>query len=152
MRSLGRVPRRARSELPNGVYHVTNRGTDERPIYLDDIDRKTFLTLLGSVVVLHDWTCHAFCLMTTHYHLIVETDQPNLSRGMRRLNGGYAQSFNERHDRRGHVFGGRYSVYVIDRDDHLEASCLYVLENPVRAGLSEKPSEWPWSGCPALGR
>jgi len=152
VRSLGRVPRRARSELPNGVYHVTNRGTDERPIYLDDIDRKTFLTLLGSVVVRHDWTCHAFCLMTTHYHLIVETDQPNLSRGMRRLNGGYAKSFNQRHDRRGHVFGGRYSVYVIDRDDHLEASCLYMLENPVRAGLCEKPSEWPWSGCPALGR
>ena len=150
MRSLGRVPRRARSELPNGVYHVTNRGTDERPIYLDDIDRKTFLTLLGSVVVRHDWTCHAFCLMTTHYHLIVETDQPNLSRGMRRLNGGYAQSFNERHDRRGHVFGGRHSVYVIDREDHFEKSCVYVLENPVRAGLCERPSDWPWSGCPAL--
>ena len=70
---------------------------------------------------------------------------------MRRLNGGYAQTFNERHDRRGHLFGGRYSVYVIDREEHLAASCLYVLENPVRAGLSEKPGDWPWSGCPALG-
>ncbi len=85
-----------------------------------------------------------------HYHLIVETDQANLSRGMRRLNGGYAQTFNERHDRRGHLFGWRYSVYVIDREEHLEASCLYVLENPVRTGLSEKRGDWPWSGCPAL--
>jgi len=81
------VPRRARADLPSGVYHVTNRGIDDAPIYVDDIDRKTFLTLLGGVVARHDWTCHAFCLMTTHYHLIVETDQPNLSRGMRRLNG-----------------------------------------------------------------
>jgi putative transposase len=142
------VPRRARADLPSAIYHVTNRGIDEAPIYLDDIDRKTFLTLLGSVVARHDWTCHAFCLMTTHYHLIVETDQPNLSLGMRRLNGGYAQSFNERHDRRGHLFGSRYSIYVIDREDHLEKSCLYVLENPVRAGLCEQPSDWRWSGCP----
>ena len=147
------MPRRPRSDLPEvGAYHVASRGTNHGDIYLDDIDRKSFMTILGRVVATHEWKCHAFCLMTTHYHLIVETDQPNLSRGMRRLNGGYAQSFNERHDRREHVFGGRYSVYVIDRDDHLEASCLYVLENPVRAGLSEKPSEWPWSGCPALGR
>jgi REP-associated tyrosine transposase len=128
------------------VYHVTNRGVDRAPIYLDDIDRKTFLTLLGLVVSRHDWTCHAFCLMTTHYHLILETDQPNLASGMRRLNGAYAQQFNKRHDRRGHLFGGRYSVYVIDRDDHFEASCLYVLENPVRAGLCKTASDWPWSG------
>jgi REP element-mobilizing transposase RayT len=88
--------------------------------------------------------------MTTHYHLIVETDHASLSQGMRRLNGGYAQTFNERHDRRGHLFGDRYSVYAIDREDHFEKSCLYVLENPVRAGLCERPSDWPWSGCPAL--
>ena len=144
------MPRRARADLPSGIYHVTNRGIDDAPIYLDDIDRKTFLTLLGRVVAGHDWTCHAFCLMTTHYHLIVETDQPNLSQGMRRLNGGYAHSFNERHGRRGHLFGGRYSVYVIDREDHFEKSCVYVLENPVRAGLCERPSDWPWSGCPAF--
>jgi REP element-mobilizing transposase RayT len=144
------VPRRARADLPSGIYHVTNRGIDDAAIYLDDIDRKTFLTLLGRVVGRHDWTCHAFCLMTTHYHLIVETDHSRLSQGMRRLNGGYAQSFNERHDRRGHLFGSRYSVYVIDREGHFEKSCLYVLENPVRAGLCEVPSEWPWSGCPAL--
>jgi len=144
------VPRTARADLPNGIYHVVNRGIDDAPIYVDDTDRKTFLTLLGRVVADHDWTCHAFCLMTTHYHLIVETDQPNLSKGMRRLNGGYAQTFNARHNRRGHLFGSRYSVYVIDRENHFEKSCAYVLENPVRAGLCEQPSDWPWSGCPVL--
>ena len=144
------MPRTARADLPNGIYHVVNRGIDDAPIYVDDTDRKTFLTLLGRVVADHDWTCHAFCLMTTHYHLIVETDQPNLSQGMRRLNGGYAQTFNARHNRRGHLFGSRYSVYVIDRENHFVKSCAYVLEIPVRAGPCEQPSDWPWSGCPVL--
>jgi len=98
------------------------------------------------VVATHDWNCHAFCLMTTHYHLIVETERSKLSRGMQVLNGRYAQRFNQRHDRDGHLFRARYSVYVIDDEAGLEASCLYVLENPVRAGLCEKPSDWPWSG------
>ena len=143
------MPRRARSELPRGIYHVTSRGIEHHPIFVDDTDRRTFLTLFGSAVARYDWTCHAYCLMTTHYHLIVETEQQDLSRGMGRLNGGYAQVFNERHDRRGHLFGGRHSVYVIDREDHLEASCLYVLENPVRAALCKSPRDWPWSGCPS---
>jgi putative transposase len=144
------VARRPRRELPGGIYHVVSRGSNRCAIYVDDIDRKTFLTLLGSVVVHHGWTCHAFCLMTNHYHLIVEAEQPDLSRGMQRLNGRYAQLFNQRHDRDGHLFRGRYSAYVIDRESRLESSCRYVLENPVRAGLCKYPSDWPWSGCPAL--
>ena len=86
--------------------------------------------------------------MTNHYHLIVETEQPALSRGMKMLNGRYAQLFNQRHGRDGPVFKSRYSVSVIEQDSHLERSCLYVLENPVRAGLCNVPSEWPWSGLP----
>jgi REP element-mobilizing transposase RayT len=121
------VPRGARSELPSGIFHVATRGVADDPIFRDDIDRKCFLTLLGSAVARHGWTCHAYCLMTTHYHLILETEQQDLSLGMRRLNGGYAKSFNERHNRRG-----------------------YVLENPVRAGLCERASDWPWSDIPIL--
>ena len=90
--------------------------------------------------------------MTNHYHLIVEAEVPELSRGMRLLNGRYARIFNEWHDRHGYLFGSRYSAHVIDREEHFEASCLYVLENPVRAGLCERPSDWPWSGFPALAR
>jgi len=113
------------------------------------MDRKTFLTLLGSVVARYDWTCHAFCLMTNHYHLIVETEQPPLSRGMQVVNGRYAQLFNRRHDRDRHLFKGRYSVFVIERESHFQASCRYVLENPVRAALCESPSDWPWCGRPS---
>jgi putative transposase len=89
-------------------------------------------------------------LLTNHYHLIVEAAQPDLSSGMQRLNGRYVQLFNQRHGRDGNLFKGRYSVYVIDSESRLEASCLYVLENPVRAGLCETPSDWPWSGCHSL--
>jgi putative transposase len=144
------VPRQARRELPDGIYHVTSRGTNHCEIFVDDIDRKAFLTLLGSAVARYEWRCHAFCLMTNHYHLIVETEQPGLSEGMKLLNGRYAQLFNQRHGRDGHLFRSRYSVFVIESDSHLEESCRYVLENPVRAGLCETATEWPWSGYPAL--
>ena len=144
------MTRRLRCELPPGIFHVVNRGTDHCAIYRDDADRKTFLTMLGSAVVDFEWRCHVFCLMTTHYHLIIETEQPRLSRGLQRLNGRYAQYFNRQYDRTGHLFGGRYTVYVIDDDDRLEASCLYVIANPVRAGLCQSPSDWPWTGRPTL--
>jgi putative transposase len=142
------MPRRPRSDLPEvGAYHVASRGTNHGDIYLDDIDRKSFMTILGRVVATHEWKCHAFCLMTTHYHLIVETERSKLSRGMQVLNGRYAQLFNQRHDRDGHLFRARYAVYVIEDEVGLEASCLYVLENPVRAGLCEKPSDWVGAGA-----
>jgi len=147
------MPRRPRSELPDvGAFHVASRGTNYGDIYLDDVDRKSFMTILARVVATNQWTCHAFCLMTTHYHLIVETERWRLSRGMQVLNGRYAQLFNQRHDRDGHLFRARYSVYVIGDEAGLEASCLYVLENPVRAGLCNNPSDWPWSGLSALSR
>jgi putative transposase len=82
------MPRRPRSDLPEvGAYHVASRGSNHRDIYLDDIDRKSFMTILGRVVATHEWKCHAFCLMTTHYHLIVETERSKLSRGLQVLNG-----------------------------------------------------------------
>jgi putative transposase len=107
------VPRQPRSQLPNGIYHVASRGINHGAIFLDDVDRKGFLSLLGKVVLENERQCHAYCLMTNHYHLIVETTRESLSRGMRSLNGGYARRFNERHDRDGHLFRNRYSVYVI---------------------------------------
>jgi REP element-mobilizing transposase RayT len=140
------VPRTPRSALPPfAIFHAVNRGANHCEIYRDDADRKTFLTMLGRVVHEWEWTCHAYCLMTTHYHLIVETENPRLSSGMQRLHSRYAMYFNRRHDRDGHLWGGRYTVYVIEDGERLEASCLYVLDNPVRAGLCAKPEDWRWS-------
>ena len=94
-----------------------------------------------------EWECLAFCLMTTHYHLVLETTRQNLSDGMQMLNGDYAQGFNGKYERWGHVFGDRYWSRALADTDELERSCEYVLENPVRAGLCRDSSEWPWSAC-----
>jgi putative transposase len=147
------VARRPRNTLPEcGIYHVTARGTGEVAIYVDEVDQSAFIRLLSSVIQRFDWTCHAYCLMTTHYHLVVEARLDALSRGMARLNGIYAQGFNERHGRRGHLFEGRFVAYVIDSDDYLEVASRYVLDNPVRAGLCADAAEWRWSalGPPSL--
>ena len=89
------------------------------------------------------WRCHAYCLMPNHFHLVVETPDPNISAGMQLLNGRYAQLFNRRHDRHGHLFESRFSAWVIRDEAHIEAACRYVLDNPARAGIDEP---WPWAG------
>lgn len=140
------MPRRPRRDLPaEGIYHVTARGVAGLPIFLADLDRIDFLGLLRSVTQTLRWKCHAFCLLSTHYHLIVETPLICLSGGMRKLNGTYAQRFNRRHDRRGHLFESRFASWVVHDEDHLEAACSYILANPVAAGLCEAVGDWPWA-------
>ena len=108
--------RRPRNELPPaGIYHVTTRGVARTAIFLDDDERRLFLRLLAAEVQRHDWRCHAFCLMTTHYHLVVETELWRLSDGMHRLNGTYALAFNRRHRRSGHLFGERFAAWLAAR-------------------------------------
>ena len=133
---------------PEGIYHVTTRGVHGVAVYSDDRDRLSFLALLADVVRRYEWECHALCLMTTHYHLIVETTLRQLSAGHQRLNGVYAQDhFNRRHGRRGHLWGDRFWSQVVESEEHLLAACSYVLANPVRAGLCANPADWRWSGC-----
>ena len=139
---MARVPR---SQLEDGVYHATARGTGGEAIFVDDLDRLDFLQLLSSTGSSFGWLCHAYCLMTTHYHLVLETTRSQLSLGMQQLNGQHARRFNRRHDRRGHLFEPRFSAYAIRDERYLEASCRYVLENPVRAGLCSSARDWRWS-------
>ena len=124
---------------------MTTRGVDRGCIYRDAEDRRTFLDLLGSVVRRRTWYLHAVCLMGNHYHLVAETTRDRLSLGMHRLNGVYAIRFNRRHARTGHLFGDRFSAYVIDSDEYLTDACRYVVNNPVRAGLCDHARDWPWS-------
>jgi|Tabmets5t2r1_1033131.scaffolds.fasta_scaffold05481_2 putative transposase len=131
--------------IPGGVYHVIARGNDRAVIYLDDADRFAFLRTLAQVVDRFDWLCHAYCLMGNHYHLVVETPRPNLPSGMRQLNGRYAQGFNDRHGRCGHVFQARYRSILVEKDSHLLALSRYVVMNPVRAGLCSDPGAYFWS-------
>lgn len=141
------MPRFPRYVLPaEGIYHVTARGVARSAIALDDDDRRLFLALLAQVVRGERWDCHVFCLLTNHYHVVVGTLLDSLSRGLHRLNGVYAQTFNARHARSGHLFGDRFAAFVIRDDEHLRTACEYVRQNPVRAGLCEHADEWRWAG------
>ena len=134
-----------RIEYDGAVYHVTSRGNARKAIYKDDADRENFLEVLHKVNRRYNWLCHAYCLMNNHYHLVIETPDGNLSRGMRQLNGGYTQLFNNRHQRVGHIFQGRYNSILIQKETHLLEVCRYVVLNPVRACSARKPEEWSWS-------
>jgi putative transposase len=140
-----RVTRPLRSDLPDGFFHVTARGVDGTWIVRGDDDRRIFFLRLADVISRFDWVEHALCLMNTHYHLVLEATRLALSTGMKRLNGLYAQGFNERYERKGHLFGDRFWAGVIESEDYLEAACSYVIWNPVRAGLCDAPEDWPWS-------
>ncbi len=139
------MARPLRLEFPGAVYHVTARGDRQEPIFEDSDDRVAFLELLAKEVGQQGWLLYAFCLMGNHYHLLLETPEPNLVRGMRRLNGVYTQAFNRRHDRAGHVLQGRYKAILVDRDSYLLELCRYVVLNPVRAQMVSGVGEWPWS-------
>ena len=139
------MPRRPRHEIPGGFYHVTQRGNGGSSIFDDDDDRAFFLAMLTRVVVREHWSCFVYCLMTNHYHLVIQIHEASLSRGMRWLNGLYAQYFNQRHARCGHLFGGRYRTAIIETEQHLTKACVYVELNPVRAGLCADEAGWVWS-------
>lgn len=139
------MARPLRLEFPGALYHLTSRGNARAPIFLDDEDHRIFFSVLGEVIGRFEWHCHAYCLMTNHYHLLIETTKANLSRGMRQLNGVYTQRFNRHHDRVGHVFQGRFKAIVVERDHYLLELCRYVVLNPVRARLVKDPKDYPWS-------
>jgi putative transposase len=124
---------------------VTSRGTEGRDVFLDDLDRRHFLSVLADVVQDLSWACGAYCLMTNHFHLLIQTPNADLAVGMHRLNSAHANYFNRRHDHVGHLFQSRYAAEVVGRESHLLESCRYIVLNPVRAGLSRQPGRWRWS-------
>jgi putative transposase len=138
------VPRRPRSLLPDGFFHVTSRGVARGLIFRDSYDYVALRAQLREVIRKFGWNVYAYCLMPNHYHLVLESDREHLSAGMHRLNGLYAQRFNRRHHRVGHLFQNRFAAYAIESDEHLFKAILYVAENPVRAGLCEQATDWPW--------
>jgi REP element-mobilizing transposase RayT len=144
------MPRPLRPLIPGGIYHITSKGNRGQATFLDDYDRGLFLHLAATVVKSHGWRCDAYCLMTNHYHLLVQTPDPNLSDGMQRLNGDYAQWFNHLHGFEGHLFQDRFGSRVVETPAHLLEVMRYVVMNPVRAGICREPADWPWSSFASM--
>ncbi|WP_295583705.1 transposase [uncultured Lamprocystis sp.] len=144
------MARPLRIELASGLYHVTARGDRREPIYRNELDRVDWLEVVGQVCERFNWRCHAYCQMTNHYHLVVETPEGNLSKGMRQLNGVYTQRFNRRHGLVGHLFQGRFKGILVERDSYLLELARYVVLNPVRAGMVAEAADWCWSSYAAM--
>jgi len=137
-----------RIEYADAIYHLTGRGNARRPIVRDVVDRDKWMELLQRSVEQHGWRVFAFALMTNHYHLFLQTPEPNLSRGMQHLNGSFAGYMNARHGTCGHLFQGRFKAIVVEEEGHWLEVSRYVHLNPVRAGLVAKPEQWRWSSYP----
>jgi len=134
-----------RIEFPGAIYHVTSRGNDRGEIFRDDHDRRAFLAFLAEVSRRFGWIVTAYTLMSNHFHLVIQTPSPSLSRGMQWLNGSYAACFNRRHQRWGHLFGQRFHAVLVQKETYYRQLLRYVVLNPVRAGMVDRPQDYPWS-------
>lgn len=127
------------------MYHITSRGNERKAIFFVEEGRELFLELLSKMVEKFKWTCHAYCLMGNHYHLLIEMPEPNLSQGMRQLNGVYIQKVNRKRKRLGHLLQGRFKAVLIEKESHLLEVARYIVLNPIRAKMTKAPSSWKWS-------
>jgi putative transposase len=144
------VPRKPRIDLADSLHHVTALANGGQALFRETADRERFMDRLRNVIDKHEWRCHAYCLMGTHVHLLVYTVKPTLSSGMRQLCGEYAQWFNWKYDRKGHLFGGRFGSRHIVEEPHLMEVHRYVALNPVRAGQCVDPGRWRWGSYRGL--
>ena len=139
------MARPLRLEFPGALYHVTCRGNRRELIFRDRRDRLAWFVETERVCQRFHFIVHAFCQMTNHFHLLVETPEGNLGQGMRQLNSAYSQRFNRRHDLVGHVMQGRYKAILVQKETYLRELARYIVLNPVRAGIVDMPENWEWS-------
>jgi len=139
------MARPLRIEFADALYHITSRGNEQRSIFRSNRDRQTFLLFLGEAASRFRWSITAWVLMSNHFHLVIQTLDPNLSRGMQWLNSTYANWFNRVHHRSGHLFQGRFKAFLIDKETYFAEVLRYVVLNPVRASICERPEQYRWS-------
>lgn len=139
------MARQLRIEFPGAFYHVTSRGNEQKDVFKSQKDREKFLDYLATASARYGAVIHAFCLMTNHYHLFLETPRGNLSQIMRHVNGAYTTYFNVKRKRSGHLFQGRYKAILVEADAYATELTRYIHLNPVRAGMAARPEAYPWS-------
>ncbi len=147
---MRRMPRARRVDYPGAIHHVGTRGNLGTAIVFDDDDRHHLLRLVSRACEHYDLECGAYCLMTTHYHLILRSRAGRISRGMAMLNGWFARWINAKYERRGHIFGARFFNRVMEDGGYRREVARYLPLNPVRAGLVHQPERWPWSSYAAM--
>lgn len=139
------MARPLRITYPGAFYHVTSRGNEQRDVFKSNRDREKFLSYLESSSVRYEAVIHAYCLMSNHYHLLLETPEGNLSQIMRHINGAYTTYFNVKRKRAGHLFQGRYKAILVEADAYAKELSRYMHLNPVRAVMVTRPEDYPWS-------
>lgn len=144
---MSRLPR---IQFPGAFYHVTSRGNRRANIYVTERDYCDWVNTLGAAATKYNFVVHAYCQMPNHFHLVIQTTDANLARGMQHLNSTYCQDFNQRHNLSGHVMQGRYHALLIEKESQLLATVRYVERNPVRATLVPHPADWNWSSHRAM--
>jgi putative transposase len=146
--TLSPMARAKRGFISAGIYHVTHLTAGRIDMFRDDVDRTDFCVRLARVIRKQEWVCHSFVLMPTHYHLLLAVEDNMLQPGMQRLNGTYAQAFNRRWGRWGHLRGDRYGAKPVESDGHFLACVRYIARNPVEAGICVSAADWTWSSYP----
>jgi putative transposase len=141
------MARPLRISYAGAFYHITSRGNERKDIFKSNGDREKFLSYLESATRRYDALIHVYCLMSNHYHLLMETPAGNLSQIMQHINGAYTTCFNVKHQRSGHLFQGRYKAILVDKDEYAKELSCYIHLNPVRAGIVDEPGAYNWSSC-----
>ena len=136
------MPRKQRITYP-GNYHIINRGVEQRNIFLQDEDYNKFLDLLKEMLKKFNITLHTYCLMTNHYHLLIETHKENISQAIQYLNSHYSTYFNRKYKRTGHLWQGRFLSYFLYMDEHPWIVAKYIERNPITAKMVRKISDYP---------
>lgn len=144
------MARQLRIQFPGALYHITARGNDKQDIFLREDDYDDFLLILGKACKRYNLILHSYCLMSNHYHLLIETPVGNISQGMRQINSSYTQHFNKKYQRVGHLLQGRFKSILVEKESYLLELSRYISLNPVRARMVEDPKDWPWSSYPQL--
>lgn len=144
------MARKNRKWFPGAIYHIMARGNYRQNIFKDDEDFKVFLVLMQDAKTKYGFKLHAYCLMTNHYHLLLETEQTEIWKIMKRINQIYAAYYNEKYRLTGHLFQGRYKSCLVENDSYFLQTSRYIHLNPVKAKMVPRAEAYPWSSYSTL--
>ena len=144
------MTRQWRIEFEGAYYHILSRGNERRNIFYDNDDRISFLEILGKMSERFEIEVYAYVLMNNHYHLLLKTNKPNISKSMQWFGTTYTRRYNIKHKRNGHLFQGRFKNFLVENDEYLTLLSCYIHRNPLRAGIVRRLVDYPWSSYPSV--